>query len=448
LNERYARSEQIFARALRALPGGVSSPVRSFSAVGGSPRVIAEACGATLTDVDGHLLIDCIGAWGAAILGHAHPAITQRIALAAASGTSLGTCAVGETELAEAVIERMPAIEQVRFTNSGTEAALTALRLARAATGRSRIIKFDGCYHGHGDALLVRAGSGAATLGVPDSAGVLPQSAGATLVARYNDLTSVEAIIEAHAPRIAAIFVEPVAGNMGLIPPREEFLQGLRQAADRCGALLVFDEVMTGFRVGRGGASERYRVRPDLTLLGKVLGGGLPVGAVGGPAELMRLLAPLGPVYSAGTFSGNPLTMAAGLATLQRLDADAYLRLERSAARLEVGLRGAIEDSGTTGCVQRVGSMLSVFLGRREVRSMDDARACDHGAFASFFHGMLAQGVHLPPSGFESWFISLAHDDRALDAIARAARTVLLEAPRASQCEASHRASIASASNH
>jgi glutamate-1-semialdehyde 2,1-aminomutase len=422
--------------------------VRSFKAVGGDPRVIAGASGATLIEVDGSVLIDCIGAWGSAILGHAHPGITERIAAAAAMGTSFGTCAPGEVALAEAVIERMPAIERLRFTNSGTEAALTALRLARAATGRSLIIKFDGCYHGHGDALLVRAGSGSASLGVPDSAGVPAHTAGSTLVASYNDLGSVQEILAEHGDRVAALLVEPVAGNMGLVPPCAGFLEGLRRAADRWGALLIFDEVMTGFRIARGGASERYGVRPDLTLLGKILGGGLPVGAVGGPAALMDLLAPDGPVYSAGTFSGNPLTMAAGLATLDRLDGAAYEWLERAAARLERGLRVGLEAGSILGCVQRVGSMLSLFLGPPQVRSMDDARGCDAEAFARFFHGMLARGVHLPPSAFESWFISLAHGDVVIDSIVCAAQSALLELHPTAHGHATQRSPAVSATAH
>jgi len=416
-------SRKLFQRARKVLPGGVSSPVRAFKAVGGTPVFIERAAGCRMIDADGRELIDYIGSWGAAIAGHAHPVVLEAISRAAADGTSFGACSLGEVALAEEIIHRVPSVELVRFTNSGTEAVMSAVRLARAATGRDLLIKFDGNYHGHADALLVKAGSGAATLGLPDSPGVSEASASATLIARYNDLDSVGKLLNQYGQRVAAIIVEPVAGNMGVIPPQAGFLRGLVDLAHRWGALVIFDEVMTGFRVARGGAQQLYGVQPDLTTFGKIIGGGLPVGAVGGGRRLMSMFAPQGSVYSAGTFSGNPLVMAAGAAVLGLLDDAAYAKLERSSARLEAGLKSALEHAA----VQRVGSMISVFGGITEAANMDDVRAADHVMYAAMFRGMLERGVHLPPGGYESWFVSLAHDDAAIDATVEAARTALDE---------------------
>ncbi len=433
-----SRSDEYMARARERLPGGVNSPVRSFRGVGGTPRVIASAAGCRLIDVDGRDYVDYIGSWGAMIAGHAHPAVVEAVARAARDGLSYGAPSRPELELAEAIIARAPGVEMVRLVNSGTEAVMSAVRLARAATDRPLIIKFDGGYHGHADALLARAGSGVATLGLPDSPGVTAGAAADTLIAAYNDLAAVEQLF-AHAPdRVAAILVEPVAGNMGVVPPEPGFLEGLRTLADRHGSLLIFDEVMTGFRVARGGAGERFGVRADLTTFGKVIGGGLPVGAYGGPARLMQMIAPSGPVYQAGTLSGNPVCAAAGVATLRLLDEAAYDRLEALGARLEAGLRGELAAAGVAAAVQRVGSMLTVFFSGESasdaaaspfaVRSFQAAAASDHPRFARFFHAMLAAGVHLPPSGYEAWFLSLAHDEAAIDTTITAARAVLQSA--------------------
>ncbi len=409
------RSAQLFDEALQLMPGGVNSPVRAFGSVGGSPRYICRADGCRIYDVDGREYIDYIGSWGPMIVGHAHPSVREALQQALCCGTSFGACCPAEVELAREIVSRVPSIEKVRLVNSGTEAVMSALRLARAATGRPKFVKFEGCYHGHADALLVQAGSGVATLGLPDSPGVTAGATEDTLVARFNDLGSVQQCFEDHGLEIAAIVVEPVAGNMGVVPPASGFLEGLRRLTRDHSALLIFDEVMTGFRVARGGAQELFGVLPDITTLGKVIGGGLPVGAYGAAAEIMDLVAPQGPVYQAGTLSGNPLAMAAGLATLKLLDERAYARLELGSSRLEQGLIRLLEQSGVSGCVQRVGSMLTLFFGPSEVRDFTDARAAEHEAFARFFRGMLAGGVHLPPSGFESWFVSTAHDDEAID---------------------------------
>jgi glutamate-1-semialdehyde 2,1-aminomutase len=411
-----SRSDREFQRAERVLVGGVNSPVRAFKSVGGTPRVMQRAAGCTLVDVDGVRYIDYIGSWGAAIVGHAHPAVVEAVTRAARDGLSFGVNSPLEVALAEEIIARVPSVERVRMVNSGTEAVMSAVRLARAATGRRKIVKFEGCYHGHSDGLLAKAGSGLATLAIPDSAGVTAGAAEDTLIARYNDLASVESLVTRHRGEIAAILVEPIAGNMGLVRPFDGFLQALRAYADDIGAVLIFDEVMTGFRVARGGAQALIGVRPDLTTFGKVIGGGLPVGAYGGRREIMALLAPEGDVYQAGTFSGNPATMAAGLATLALLDDDAYARLDAASARLAQGIEDALQAARRVGSVQRVGSMLTLFL---DVARFDGThplpRVAAH-AFADFFHAMLADGVHLPPSAHESWFVSLAHDDAAIDA--------------------------------
>jgi glutamate-1-semialdehyde 2,1-aminomutase len=394
-----SRSAELMARAERLFPGGVNSPVRAFGAVGGTPRVIARAAGAWLLDEDGNELIDYLGSWGPMILGHAHPDVTAAITAAVADGTSFGAPNRHEVELGELIRDAMPSIERLRFTSSGTEAAMSAIRLVRAATGRDVIVKMAGGYHGHADALLVHPGSGAT--GMPASAGVTRGAAQDTLVAPFNDLEMVEALLDAHD--VAAVIVEPVAANMGVVPPLPGYLEGLRAATQRTGTLLIFDEVITGFRLGRGGAQERYGVTPDLTVLGKIIGGGLPVGAYGGRADLMRLVAPEGPVYQAGTLSGNPVAMAAGAATLRLLDASVYEALEAAGARLVMGLANAAPASVR---ISRVGSLLTVFT----------------DAFPTFFHAMLEAGVMLPPSQHEAWFISAAHGDDELDQTVEAAR--------------------------
>ena len=420
------RSEAYFAAAQRVMPGGVNSPVRAFRAVGGVPRFIDHGAGAYLWDVDGHRYIDYVLSWGPLILGHAHPAVVSAISAAAAQGTSFGAPTARETELAELVIERMPAIERVRFVNSGTEAVMSAIRLARAFTGRELILKFDGCYHGHMDGLLARAGSGVATLGLPDSPGVPRAAAQATLIAPYNDLAAVEAIFAAHAEQIAAVIVEPVAGNMGCVLPQPGFLAGLRTVTQVHGSLLIFDEVMTGFRVARGGAQELYGVAPDLTTLGKVIGGGLPVGAYGGRGAIMEMVAPSGPVYQAGTLAGNPLAMAAGIATLRALAAPgAYERLQQLAAWLAEGLRAAGAAAGIAIQSVSVGGMWGFSFNATPVRDYATARQADSARYARFFHAMLAHGVYLAPSQFEAAFVSLAHTDDDIAQTLQAAKVAL-----------------------
>jgi glutamate-1-semialdehyde 2,1-aminomutase len=419
------KSQSLFARATRVLPGGVNSPVRAFKAVGGNPLFIASAHGCTLVDVDGREYLDYIGSWGPMIVGHAHPHVIEAIEKAARNGTSFGTPSPAEVVLAEEIIRRVPAVEKVRLVNSGTEATMSAIRLARAATKRDVIIKFAGDYHGHADYFLIKAGSGAATLGIPNSPGVTQGAAADTRNARYNDLDSIAAIFKSEPDRIAAVIVEPVAGNMGVVPPAEGFLQGLRKLCDAHGALLIFDEVMTGFRVHKGGAQGLYGVRPDLSTFGKVIGGGLPVGAYGGRADLMSRIAPEGPVYQAGTLSGNPLAMAAGIATLELLDDAAYARLENISALLADAITEACEEADVPAVVQRVGSMLTLFFSEQPVLNADDAAAADHPRFARFFSKMLEHGVHLPPSGYEAWFVSLAHDERIVAKTAEAVRASL-----------------------
>lgn len=419
------RSAELFERACRVLPGGVNSPVRAYRAVGGTPRFIVSATGCHLVDVDGNRLIDYVGSWGAMIAGHAHPSVVEIIQRAAAAGTSYGTPTPAEVELAEEMTRRVPGLERVRMVSSGTEAVMSAVRLARAATSRNKIVKFDGCYHGHADALLVRAGSGVATFGLPDSPGVPANAAADTLSLPYNDLSAVEAAFDLHGKDIAAILVEPIAGNMGVVPPMDGFLDGLREVTRRTGSILIFDEVMTGFRVSRGGAAELLGLTSDLYTFAKIVGGGVPAGAFGGRGDLMRLIAPEGPVYQAGTLSGNPLATAAGLATLQLLDHAAYARLEALGGRLASGLARVLADARVPGVVQRVGSMLTLFFSERRVAGLVDATRADHERFARFFHGMLERGVHLPPSGYEAWFLSLAHDEAIIDETIDAARAAL-----------------------
>jgi len=420
-----SRNAELLERAETLMPGGVSSPVRAYRAVGGHPPFIVAGEGCRVRDADGRTYIDLVCSWGPLIAGHAHLDVVRAIEEQARLGTSYGAPSPLEVELAMAITAAIPSIEMVRFVSSGTEACMSAIRLARAATGRAAVLKFAGCYHGHADALLAKAGSGLATLGLPGSAGVTEATAADTITVAYNDLAAVESV--AASVPLATILVEPYAGNMGCVPPEPGFLEGLRDVATRTGALLVFDEVITGFRVARGGAQERTRVRPDLTTLGKVIGGGLPVGAYGGARALMSLVAPLGPVYQAGTLSGNPLAMAAGLATLRLLDAEAYARLEGIGERLERGLGDAIRSTGATARVQRTASLLTLFFTARRVRNEDDAMTSDRERFAAFHRAMLARGVMLPPSQFECWFLSLAHDEAAVDEVVSAARASLEE---------------------
>ncbi|HSO30510.1 MAG TPA: glutamate-1-semialdehyde 2,1-aminomutase [Candidatus Sulfomarinibacteraceae bacterium] len=417
-----SRQQDLVRRAEELFPGGVNSPVRAFRSVGRPPLVLEAGAGARVRDANGRWYVDYIGAWGPAILGHAHPDAIEAVRVAALNGFALGATSPGEVILGEAIRGAVPSMERLRFTSSGTEAAMSALRLARGATGRDLVLKFAGGYHGHSDGLLVEAGSGLATLAMPGSAGVPAQVASGTVVVAINDLDGVRAAFERHPGRVAAVIVEPVAANVGVIAPAPGFLEGLRELTAADGALLVFDEVITGFRVARGGAQARYGVRPDLTVLGKIVGGGMPIGAYGGRRDLMSLIAPDGPVYQAGTLSGHPLTMAAGAATLALLDDSVYERLEAAGAELEAGLRAAAADAGRTVAVARVGSLLTVFFRDGLPTTTDEAMASDRAAYARFFGAMLDAGILLPPSQFEAWFISLAHDRATIEATIRAAR--------------------------
>ncbi len=404
-----------FARAQARIPGGVNSPVRAFGSVGGEPFFVARAHGAYLVDTEGREYLDYVQSWGASILGHADPVVVEAVQRAAADGTSYGAPTTREVELAEAICARVPAVEKVRLVSSGTEAAMTAVRLARGATGRPKIVKFAGCYHGHADALLAQAGSGVATLGLPGSAGVTPGTVADTIVVPYNDLVALDAVLAEHGSDIAAVLVEPIAANMGLVAPAEGYLAGLRERCTRHGALLVIDEVITGFRVGLGGAQGRFGIVPDLSIFGKVVGGGLPLAAIGGPAALMDELAPLGPVYQAGTLSGNPLATAAGLAVLVRLDAGSYDALEATAARLADGLSRACKEAGAAAQVTRAFTLVGLFFAAAPVHNYDGARAADHTLYARLFHGLLDRGVYFAPSGYETLFPSLAHTDADID---------------------------------
>ena len=404
------RSRALFERAQQRIPGGVNSPVRAWKAVGGQPLFIARGRGAYVFDADDNAYLDYVGSWGPLILGHAHPKVVAAVVEATGRGTTFGAPTEGEVQLAEEVCARIPAIEKLRLVSSGTEAAMSAVRLARAFTRRTKVIKFDGCYHGHADGMLARAGSGVVTLALPDSPGVPPGYAAETVVAPFNDLEAVAVALRKHRDDVAAVIVEPICGNMGVIAPAPGFLAGLRELTQRDEALLIFDEVITGFRVAPGGAQELYGIRPDLTCLGKVLGGGLPLGAFGGRAEIMDLLAPVGPVYQAGTLSGSPLAVCAGRATLAGLAGrEAYRELEEKGRQLQEGLEVILRRRRIPAVVNRVGSMMTLFFGVERVRDAAEARRADRARFARFFHGMLARGVYFPPSPFEAAFLSLAH---------------------------------------
>lgn len=422
-----SESTRLFNRARRVLPGGVNSPVRAFGAVGGRPPFIARARGARLYDVDGRSYVDYVMSWGPLIHGHAPPELIRALRAAAGRGTSFGAPTAQEVELGRLVCRLVPSIERVRFVNSGTEAAMSAVRVARAATGRERIVKFAGCYHGHGDGFLVQAGSGATTLGTPTSPGVPAATAADTLIADYNDVESVARLCRAHRDSIAAVIVEPIAGNMGVVPPAAGFLDRLRGLCDEHGAVLVFDEVISGFRASRGGAQAVYGVRPDLTCLGKIIGGGLPVGAYGGRADLMERVAPAGPVYQAGTLSGNPLAMTAGTWALSKLSAPLYKRLAKLGGRLAAGLREAARETGEALTVNAAGSVLTPFFTAGPVTDYASATAADAERYAAFFRGMLRRGVYPPPSQFEGWFLSDAHTERDVDRTVRAARGALAD---------------------
>jgi len=410
------KSIEAFSQASTIIPGGVNSPVRAFRSVNGKPIFVASGSGSHMTDIDGNTYVDFVCSWGPLILGHADARVVSAIGEAAKKGTSFGAPTEAETELCRLVARMMPSIERLRLVSSGTEAAMSAVRVARGHTGRSLIVKFEGCYHGHADPFLVAAGSGALTLGVPDSKGVTPGCAGDTLTARYNDLSSVADLFAARGSEIAAVIVEPVAGNMGVVPPASGFLEGLRCICSRHGSVLIFDEVITGFRLAKGGAQELYGVRPDLTVLGKIIGGGLPVGAFGGKREIMQCIAPLGPVYQAGTLSGNPVAVAAGLATLSAVGTTPgfHAALEKKAARLAEGLARQAKAAGCRVCINRVGSMMTVFFADA-VTDFASAKRSDTQKYARFFHASLESGIYLAPSQFEAAFVSAAHTDEDID---------------------------------
>ncbi len=419
-------SKALYEQASLVLVGGVNSPVRAFTAVGGTPRFIKRARGSKIQDEDGNSYIDYVCSWGALILGSANPRVVRTLRAALPRGTSYGAPTRLETELADLVMSSFPSIEKLRFVNSGTEAVMSALRVARAYTKRNRILKFEGCYHGHSDAMLVKGGSGMATFGTPDSAGVTAGATADTLVAPYNNPDSVKTIFEEHGNDIAAVIVEPIAANMGLVPPKSDYLRDLREITGKYGTLLIFDEVVTGFRASLGGAQKLYRVQPDLTCLGKIIGGGLPVGAYGGSRKIMDLVAPTGPVYQAGTLSGNPLAMTAGIVTLKEINKRGfYEKLERASARLERGLLEAAKEADRDVWLNRVGSMLGLFFTDSEVKDFSSAKSSDTSAYKVFFNTMLEQGVYLPPSPFETIFVSAAHSQRDVTKTFDAAKRAL-----------------------
>jgi glutamate-1-semialdehyde 2,1-aminomutase len=421
------QSDKLFARAVERLPGGVNSPVRAFRSVGRNPIFISRAQGSRLWDADGNSYVDYVGSWGPMILGHGHPAVIEALVRATAGGTSFGAPTELEVKMAELLCEIVPSLEMVRMVNSGTEATMSAIRLARAFTRREKILKFEGCYHGHGDSFLIKAGSGAMTLGVPDSPGVPAATAAGTLTAPFNNLEAVEELVGAHPSTIASIIVEPVAGNMGCVPPARGFLEGLRALCTREGIVLIFDEVMTGFRLALGGAQELYSITPDLTTMGKIIGGGLPVGAYGGKREIMSMVAPSGPMYQAGTLSGNPLAMTAGLETLTilRNDKYAYRKLDSLATRLAAGIKANLESLGIAATQNRVGSMFTLFFTGESVTDYRSAATSDTVRFGAYFRSMLEQGVYLAPSQFEAAFLSLAHTEEEIDLTIAASRKAL-----------------------
>jgi len=426
MSDKFAKSKELWIEAQKYIPGGVNSPVRAFGGVGGEPVFVERASGSRFIDADGNEYIDHVLSWGPLILGHAHESVLKRVTEAAAGGTSFGIPTAMETELAKQIVAAVPSIEKVRLVNSGTEATMSAIRLARGYTGRDFVVKFEGCYHGHADGLLVKAGSGATTLGVPTSPGVPADYARYTLTLPFNDVDAVREVCDSKGAEIACVIVEPVAGNMGVIPPEPGFLEGLRDITERYGIALIFDEVITGFRLGMGGAQDKFSVIPDLTTLGKIIGGGLPVGAYGGRTEIMDRLAPTGPVYQAGTLSGNPLAVAAGLATLEVLGRDGtYERLDELGDRLARGLEEAAARAGVDTYHTRLGSMLCMFFTDRPVRNYQDALRCDTDRYARYFHAMLERGVYIAPSQFEAGFVSLAHTEHDIDeTVAKAAESL------------------------
>ena len=414
----YQNSRQQFQRAQKVIPGGVNSPARAFKSVEGEPLFITKGKGSKIWDIDGNGYIDYVGSWGPIILGHAHEKVVNAIIEAAQNGTGFGAPTVIETEIAEQIGKMKPSMEMVRMVNSGTEATMSALRLARGYTGRNKFIKFEGCYHGHADSFLIKAGSGAMTLGLPDSPGVTKYTAQDTLTAKFNDAQSVRKLFEENDEEIAAVILEPIAGNMGVIPPDAGFLEELREITSKYGALLIFDEVMTGFRIAKGGAEEYYGVKPDITTVGKVVGGGLPVGAFGGKKEIMEKLAPVGPIYQAGTLSGNPIALAAGLTTLKIIDQTSgfHEKLEKKSAELEKGFLENLKQTGTKGIVNRVGSMITLFFtDLKKVRSFDDAKESDTGKFSNYFMGLLENNIYMPPSQFEAAFVPASITDEEIE---------------------------------
>jgi glutamate-1-semialdehyde 2,1-aminomutase len=424
---KFSSSENLFTKSQKLMPGGVNSPVRAWQAVGGSPFLVAKGVGSRIYDLDGNSFLDYVCSWGPLILGHAHPQVVAAVQEAATRGLSFGAPTPGEVELAELLCQAVPSLEMVRLVTSGTEACMSALRLARGVTGRSLVVKFDGCYHGHADSFLVAAGSGVLTHAIPGSPGVPPEIVNLTLSLPYNDLEAVTKVFGNRGAEIAAVIVEPVAGNMGVVEPNPDFLPGLRQLCDQYGSLLIFDEVISGFRAAWGGAQARYGVKPDLTCLGKIIGGGLPIGAYGGSRNLMEHMAPVGPVYQAGTLSGNPVAVAAGLATLRALMAgDVYNDLENKGAWLARELGTAAAQAGVPVTINLVGSLLTVFFTNGPVTGLAEAKKADLAAFARFFQGMLQNGISLPPSQFEAWFLSQAHTEVDLEDTVAAARQVFL----------------------